>query len=631
LNQALEIREELIKKDDNAMDRMVIAGMKKTIKNQEAYLNERNGTPEKSKDPEESELTENSQSSLAAEKKTITLQKEQEESINVDNQNNTADHYYGAIGPLVLKAQAYFEQQDSSKAIPYLEEAFILTQEKNEVSSTAWIALTLHQCYLATGQYKKSLQMFQLAVELRDSINNMENAKAAIQQHVKSDYEKQKAIDDLINEKMLAIETQKKETQQKLSIAIGIGLLLISILALFVFNRLKVTRKQKGIIEAQKKKVEQSEKYKEQFLANMSHEIRTPMHAISGMTNILARKEHLKHQEKFLHAIRQSSRNLLVILNDILDLSKIAAGKIAIQSIPMNIREVVLNVSDLLRVKAEEKGLSLQAVLAADIPEYIYGDPTRLNQILLNLLGNAIKFTEKGSVSLSVTTVVDKLRFAIRDSGIGIPKDQMDNIFKSFEQVNDSITRKHGGTGLGLTITKQLITLQNGTIWVESQENLGSTFFFELPLIPVEIQKSLTHQITEDQLKEMAARLSGKSILVVEDDELNAIIAQEDLEYYIDDVTIGFAENGREALRQFEKGHYDLILMDIQMPVLNGYETTQAIRKIEAANGTHKPIRIIAMTASLQKSEIDLCYAAGMDGYIPKPYKMEELIGGCMK
>ena len=470
--------------------------------------------------------------------------------------------------------------------------------------------------------------MFKLAVELRDSINNMENAKSAIQQHVKSDYENQKAIDDLVNEKMLAIETQKKETQQKLSIAIGIGLLLISILALLIFNRLKVTRRQKRIIEEQKRKVEQSEKYKQQFLANMSHEIRTPMHAISGMTNILVRKEHLTHQEKFLTAIRQSSRNLLVLLNDILDLSKIEAGKIDIQSIPMNIREVVLNVSDLLKVKAEEKGLSMQTKLAADIPDYIYGDPTRLNQILLNLLGNAIKFTEKGSVSLSVTAEVDKLRFAIRDSGIGIPAAQLDHIFESFEQVNASITRKYGGTGLGLAISKQLITLQNGTIWVESQEKTGSTFFFELPLIPVEIHKSLTHQITEDQLREMAATLSGKNILVVEDDELNTIIAQEDLEYYINDVTIGFAKNGLEAVQQFETGHYDLILMDIQMPELNGYEATKAIRKIEAATGTTSPIRIIAMTASLLKSEIDLCYAAGMNGYIPKPYKMEELIGG---
>jgi CheY-like chemotaxis protein/anti-sigma regulatory factor (Ser/Thr protein kinase) len=277
----------------------------------------------------------------------------------------------------------------------------------------------------------------------------------------------------------------------------------------------------------------------------------------------------------------------------------------------MNLHEVVLNVSDLLRVKAEEKGLSLHTNLAADIPEYIYGDPTRLNQILLNLLGNAIKFTEKGAVSLSVSTDVDKLRFAIKDSGIGIPADQLDTIFNSFEQVNDSITRKHGGTGLGLNISKQLVELQNGRIWVESQENIGSTFFFELPLLPVEVDKKFESHITEDQLKEMAASLSGLNILVVEDDELNSIIAGEDLEYYFKEVTIGYAENGQRAVQEFETGQYDLILMDIQMPELNGYDATRAIRKIEAAKGTENPIRIIAMTASLLKSEINNCYAAG--------------------
>ena len=542
-------------------------------------------------------------------------------------QDKKEQHYFGTVASLTLQAQKHLDQKDTIKAIPFLEEALSLAKKENELNSASWISLTLYQSYKATRQINKSLRMFELAVVLRDSIKNMDNAKAVIQQQVKSNYEKQKAIDDLENEKKLAIEKQKKENQQKLSLAIGIGLLLISILALVIFKRLKITRQQNIIIEEQKKKVEQSEKYKEQFLANMSHEIRTPMHAISGMTNILVRKEHLNHQEKFLKAIRQSSRNLLVILNDILDLSKIEAGKIDIRSIPMNLREVVLNVSDLLRMKAEEKGLSLHTDLAADIPEYVYGDPTRLNQILLNLFGNAIKFTEKGSVSLSVTKDADNLRFVIKDSGIGIPTDQLDTIFKSFEQVNDSITRKHGGTGLGLNISKQLVELQNGRIWVESQEGIGSTFFFELPLLPVEVDKKLVGQITDDQLKEMAASLSGLKILVVEDDELNTIIAGEDLEYYFKEVTIGYAENGQAAVQEFETGQYDLILMDIQMPELNGYDATRAIRKIEAAKGIENPIRIIAMTASLLKSEINNCYAAGMNNYIPKPYKPEELIG----
>jgi signal transduction histidine kinase len=524
-------------------------------------------------------------------------------------------------------ASIYAKKGIDKKALSLGTNALEIAQERGNVGQIMNAAFTLGASYKATGQYKEALEMNELYFQMRDSLTSEENQKAVIQLQVQSEYEKQKAIDDLENEKRVAIETQKKENQQKLSIAIGVGLLLISLLALVIFNRLKVTRQQKAIIEGQKKKVEQSEKYKEQFLANMSHEIRTPMHAISGMTNILVRKEHLNHQEKFLQAIRKSSRNLLVILNDILDLSKIEAGKIDIQSNPMNLREVVLNVSDLLKAKAEEKGLSLHTDLAAEIPEYVYGDPTRLNQILLNLLGNAIKFTQKGSVSLSVITVADKLRFAIQDSGIGIPTDQLENIFNSFEQVNDSITRKHGGTGLGLNISKQLVELQNGRIWVESQEGIGSTFFFELPLLRVEADKKIEGQVTDDQLKEMAAALSGLNILVVEDDELNSIIAGEDLEYYLKEVTIGYAENGQAAIQEFETGKYDLILMDIQMPELNGYDATRAIRKIEASKGTENPIRIIAMTASLLKSEINNCYAAGMDNYIPKPYKPEELIG----
>ena len=633
LKEAISIREEIAKTDDSFRNKFILAGMKQTVKTHEAQLallDDNVDSTGKAEAIEKINLAKDSFSLLLADSDKAfppSYKREGNKKTPQTKQDKKEKHYFGTVASLTLQAQTHLDQKDTIKAIPFLEEALELAEKENELNSAGWISLTLYQSYKATRQINKSLKMFELAVVLRDSIKNMDNAKAIIQQQVKSDYEKQKAIDDLENEKKLAIEKQKKETQQKLSIAIGISLLLISILALVIFNRLKVTRQQKGIIEEQKKKVEQSEKYKEQFLANMSHEIRTPMHAISGMTNILVRKDHLNHQERFLKAIRQSSRNLLVILNDILDLSKIEAGKIDIQSIPMNLREVVLNVCDLLKVKAEEKGLSLHTDLAADIPEYVYGDPTRLNQILLNLFGNSIKFTEKGSVSLSVATDADKFRFAIEDSGIGIPADQLDTIFNSFEQVNDSITRKHGGTGLGLNISKQLVELQNGRIWVESQESIGSTFFFELPLLPVKVDKKFESHITEDQLKEMAAALSGLKILVVEDDELNSIIAGEDLEYYFKEVTIGYAENGQEAIQEFETGQYDLILMDIQMPELNGYDATRAIRKIEASKGTENPIRIIAMTASLLKSEINNCYAAGMNNYIPKPYKPEELIG----
>jgi signal transduction histidine kinase/CheY-like chemotaxis protein/ligand-binding sensor domain-containing protein len=421
--------------------------------------------------------------------------------------------------------------------------------------------------------------------------------------------------------------------------ALGLFVLLL-VIGLVSYNRYRVRNfeRQKRKLEetvkertkelnSQKERAERSERFKEQFLANMSHQIRTPMHAISGMTDILIRNEHLTPQEKFLNAIQQSSRNLLVILNDILDLSKIEAGKIEIENIPMNLSKVIGNVADVLRAKAEEKGLSLTTSLDEVIPDNIKGDPTRLSQILLNLVGNAIKFTEKGKVQVLITRKGDMLKFAVEDSGIGIPEDQLVRVFGTFEQVNESITRKYGGTGLGLSITKQLVELQEGRIWVESQEGIGSTFFFELPFVPVEAGEKLKEGINPEKLKEMATSLKGVKILLAEDNAFNVMVANDDLEYYIPDVQMGFAENGKEAITEFQSGDYDLILMDIQMPEVSGYDATRAIREIEANDTTGISIPIIAMTASLLKSEINQCYDAGMDSYIPKPYKIEELIG----
>ncbi len=417
------------------------------------------------------------------------------------------------------------------------------------------------------------------------------------------------------------------------------GFIIFLVSALIGYNRWRTInfKKQKKVLEEkvaqrtveykeQKERAERSEKFKEQFLANMSHEIRTPMHAISGMTNILARNDHPKHQDKFLNAIQQSSGNLLVILNDILDLSKIEAGKIEIEKIPINPTQVIKNVIDILKHKAEAKGLTLQSFIDEKIPELVTGDPTRLSQILLNLFGNAIKFTERGSVCLHLNLINEKLQFKIKDTGIGIPPDKLENVFETFEQVSKSTARKYGGTGLGLTITKQLVELQNGRLWVESQEKVGSTFFFELPFIPVADEVVLQNQTTADQLQKMASSLSGLKILLVDDDRFNRMVASDDLSYYFDKVEIEEAENGVEAIEKYKTNDYDLILMDVQMPEMNGFEATKKIRELEKINGNGN-ISIIAMTASLLKAEINKCYESGMDNFIPKPYKPEELIG----
>lgn len=523
-------------------------------------------------------------------------------------------------------ASIYAKQGIDTKALPFGINALALAQETGDVGQIMQSAFTLGASYKATGQYKEALEMNELYFQMRDSLKSEENQKAVIQLQVQSEYEKQKALDDLENEKRVAIETQKKENQQRLSIAIGIGLLLISLLALVIFNRLKVTRKQKIIIEEQKQRAEQSEKYKEQFLANMSHEIRTPMHAISGMVKILQRNDHPSTQDLYLDAMKTSSDNLVVILNDVLDLSKIEAGKLDIESIPMSPAAVIENVIQVLKFKAEEKGLKLDYQVDEAVPDLVMGDPTRLNQILLNLAGNAIKFTEKGSVDISLKKENNKLKFCIRDTGIGIPEEKAETIFGAFEQAKGSTARNYGGTGLGLSISKQLTELQNGRIWVESEEGKGSSFYVELPIIAAALDATGQDLITKEQLNTMASSLKGIRVLLAEDNPFNQMIAQDDLSFFVEDIVIDVAENGTMALEKFKTGNYDLILMDVQMPEMNGFEATQAIREFERTENKETPIPVIAMTASLLKTEIDNCYHAGMNNYIPKPYKPEELI-----
>lgn len=525
----------------------------------------------------------------------------------------------------------YTDRGRHDEAISLGNDALRLSRESGNILAIKDIAKNLVVSYKASGSYKKAFEMNELYFKMRDSLNSVENQKAIIEIQVQSDYDKQKAIDDLKNEKEIAIQEQKTTASQRISWAIGIGLLLISILAYAIFNKLKVTRKQKVIIEEQKKKVEQSEKYKEQFLANMSHEIRTPMHAISGMIKILDRNEHPSTQDVYLNAMQTSSDNLVVILNDVLDLSKIEAGKLEIESIPMNPRLVVENVNQILKYKADEKGLKLSYTIDDSIPSLVVGDPTRLNQVLVNLVGNAIKFTGKGSVDISLEVKNERLQFQVNDTGVGIAQSQQEHVFGAFEQAKDSTARHYGGTGLGLSISKQLVELQEGKIWLESTEGVGSSFYVELPLTTAQADAVGVGLISEEKLKAMAASLKGIRILIAEDNPFNQMIAQDDLSYYINDITIKTVENGVLALEEFNKASYDLILMDVQMPEMNGFEATKKIREFEKQENRTTAIPIIAMTASLLKTEIDSCYDAGMDNYIPKPYTLEELIGPIFK
>ncbi len=374
--------------------------------------------------------------------------------------------------------------------------------------------------------------------------------------------------------------------------------------------------------EEARERAEQSRKFKEQFLANMSHEIRTPMNAVVGMTNLLLKTEPTALQIKYLKAIKQSADNLIVIINDILDISKIEAGRLEFESVDFALAETIDGVANTVMFKSDEKGIYLKINIAEGIPPVLVGDPVRLNQILLNLASNAVKFTESGGITINVTQGTTQngkvnIKFSVVDTGIGIPEDRLDAIFESFSQADSTTTRKFGGTGLGLTICKQLVELQGGHIGVSSILGQGTTFYFDLDFAPGNAQSAtIEHQKHE--------RFSGKGlrILLAEDNAFNQIVAQDTLEGMFEGIVIDIVENGKLAVERVAKEHYDLVLMDLNMPILNGLDATRAIRKLDTDK---KNTLVMAMTASATQEAIQECIDSGMNDYISKPFVPEEL------
>ncbi|MFZ1799942.1 MAG: ATP-binding protein [Chitinophagaceae bacterium] len=392
-------------------------------------------------------------------------------------------------------------------------------------------------------------------------------------------------------------------------------------------QRTAALRKQKEIAETERTRAEQSEKFKQQFLANMSHEIRTPMNVVMGMTRLLIEKNPRNDQFKYLDGINKSSDNLLHIINDILDLSKIEAGKMELEKIDFSLRDMAEQVKQTLNFKAAEKGLELFIDIDSKISEVLIGDPTRLNQILMNLTGNAIKFTEKGSVHIKIekSVVENNLLFSVIDTGIGIPPDKLQSVFENFSQANTSDTRKYGGTGLGLSISKQLVELMGGNISIKSVEGAGTIFSFEINL-PAGSKERMENQKLSQQID--GSTLNGLKILVVDDNEYNRIVVNDTLKLMAE-VEIFQAINGKEAIAAVEQNNFDVILMDIQMPVMNGYETTKYIR--EKMSAPKNSTQVIALTASVIRSDLDKCRAAGMNDYVPKPFTIAQLISALAK
>ena len=434
-------------------------------------------------------------------------------------------------------------------------------------------------------------------------------------------------------------ETTKYGRIARTSGIVLISLVLLSGCGLFwlIVDRM---RKQYSLIrrlDASERQLQDAVRIKENFLANMSHEIRTPLNSIIGFARLLARQPLDKDSQEFTSAIGQAGENLLVIINDILDLSKIEAGMMRINAQPFAVRQLFHSLETLFQHRLKEKGLTLSTIVGEEVPETLKGDATRLTQILVNLVANGLKFTDKGGVEMRVSagravggegggtadmqgTDADdaqvQLCIEVADTGIGISREQITAIFERFSQAEDSMTRKYGGTGLGLSIVKELIELQNGTIEVESEPGKGTRFRF---FIPYDIVKDVA-TLPEIPVSKLAAmpRMKDVCILVADDNRMN----QRLMEHLLGKAGITFTvvDDGRKVIDQLREKHYHLVLMDIQMPVMDGYTSSRQIRE-----DLRSSIPIIAMTAHAMPGEREKCIAAGMNEYLSKPIDADEL------
>ena len=374
--------------------------------------------------------------------------------------------------------------------------------------------------------------------------------------------------------------------------------------------------------EAAREEAQQANQVKSRFLSRMCHEIRTPMNGIIGSLTLLNPRQLAPIQRQDVERALSSADHLLDVINEILEFSRLEAGQMTYSTQPFDLSSACRQVVDQLSSLARSKDLYLQLQLSPDLWATREGDQQKVRQILISLIGNAIKFTRRGGVTVSVTALdTERVHFEVIDTGIGIAEDQRERLFEAFSQVEEGTTRRYGGTGLGLAISRELVTTMGGQIGVESQLEVGSTFWFELPLQPVEVELAAESLPVETSAE---TDFSGLRVLVVDDDQVNRVVVTHHLERM--GCQIEEAANGQKAIDIFRPDRYDLILMDLHMPRMNGYEASRQIRLAEQAVGNVARIPIVALTASESEEAKERCWQVGMDGYLSKPFQIDNLI-----
>ncbi|MCB9195322.1 MAG: response regulator [Flavobacteriales bacterium] len=516
----------------------------------------------------------------------------------------------------------YQLSSNKDESIVYYKTGLGLAQETGMESLIKSGYQTIAETYEQNGQYEEAYEYLKYFSAIKDT-KEISELESQLELEMKTSeleqFKKEKAL-----EKELHDEAIKNERFYS-----TIGLVVLAIifgLAIFLFISLKQRDKINAKLIKAKDEANQSRQDKEDFFAYTSHEIRTPLNAVVGMAKLLGETDLNETQQKYLKTITGSAQNILFLVNDVLDLTKIEKGGLELEQIKFSLHEIIDQIIQSLSFKKFEKKVDIVANVHPNVPKVIVGDPVRFNQILLNLADNALKFTKKGQVTITLRVTdryEDKVRlfFSVDDTGIGIQQEKLESIFYSYQQEHVSTTRQYGGTGLGLAISKLLIEKMGGEIRVKSKPGVGTSFYFDLWITATD---DTLEKLNEEKIIE-TDKLQNLEILVVDDNQLNREIFFDLVEDKVNNVHVDLAQHGEEAIEKLEQKDYDLILMDIQMPVMNGYEASEMIRNHPKFNERKKNVPIIAMTAHVLEGVAEKCLEAGMNDSISKPVNITSL------